>query len=209
MIRYLTARELALYPRLAGTMFRDRATQFSDRLGWAVTVNERGEERDQYDTPESLYVIWERADGTHGGSMRFRPTTIPTMVNEHFAFLNEDRPVVSPVIWECTRFCLAPDAETRVSSALMLAGSELGLGHGLSHAVGVFDRRMIRVYRRLGWGPILLGTQGEGADQVSLGLWEFSEAVHTRLALGAGISPALSRHWFDRAFGTVELAQAG
>ena len=40
-------------------MFRDRAEQFSQRLGWAVSVNASGHERDQYDELNPLYVIWQ------------------------------------------------------------------------------------------------------------------------------------------------------
>ena len=81
MIRYIYGDELHRYPRLARSMFLDRAVQFRDRQGWDVIVNEAGEERDEYDALNPLYVVWERADGTHGGSMRFMPTTGRTMVN--------------------------------------------------------------------------------------------------------------------------------
>ena len=49
MLRYLHAADLPHHPRLARTMFTDRAAQFSRRLGWDVTVNDTGEERDAYD----------------------------------------------------------------------------------------------------------------------------------------------------------------
>ena len=110
MLRYVTAGELTQYPVLRDTMFRDRAAQFSDRLGWSVAVDAGGFERDQYDALDPLYVIWEQACGHHGGSMRFLPTMGRCMVNEHFAHLNAGAPVQHPLIWECTRFCLAPGA---------------------------------------------------------------------------------------------------
>ena len=49
MIRYLYADQLADFPQLRRTMFRNRADQFKTRLGWDVTVDENGEEHDQYD----------------------------------------------------------------------------------------------------------------------------------------------------------------
>ena len=57
MLRYLRGSELSRYPELQSSMFRDRAAQFRDRLGWEVTVDERGWERDQYDALDPLYVI--------------------------------------------------------------------------------------------------------------------------------------------------------
>ena len=204
MLRYLHADALHSYPRLADTMFRDRARQFRDRLNWEVSVRPDGREVDDYDDEAPLYVIWERPDGSHGGSMRFLPTTARTMVNDHFLSLTEGAEIRSPLIWECTRFCLSGDAEPRVSAALMLGGMEIGLGAGLTHAVGVFDARMIRIYRRLGWGPIILGTKGAGRDAISLGLWAFEPDIRPRLLARAGVSSELSRLWHRRAFGAEQ-----
>ncbi|MCU0906767.1 MAG: autoinducer synthase [Rhodobacteraceae bacterium] len=201
MIRYVYAEDLAAVPLLAETMFQDRATQFRARLGWDVSVDTQGHERDEYDAMNPLYAIWQNADGTHGGSMRFLPTTGDTMVNDHFGHLTDGVRIESPFIWECTRFCLSPDAGPRVSAALMLAGLELGLGQGLDHAVGVFDARMVRIYRALGWEPEVLGTQGTGRDAISVGLWEFSPRFRPGLLARAGLTGDVVAHWYDRAFG--------
>ncbi len=204
MIRYLKAEHLADHPHLAECMFRDRAKQFKDRLAWDVTVDQDGFEKDEYDALDPLYVIWETPDGGHGGSMRFLPTTGRTMVNEHFLDITGGVTIKSPLIWECTRFCLSTDATSSVSAALMLAGGEILRGFGLKHFVGVFDARMIRVYRLLGGCPEILGMSGTGADAIGVGLWEFSEAAHRKLLRRARISAADSRLWFDRAFAPLE-----
>ena len=203
MLRYLYAEDLHHYPRLADSMFRDRAQQFRTRLNWEVTVHPDGTERDEFDALNPLYVIWEDIRGCHGGSMRFLPTTGQTMVNDHFLSLTDGVEIRSPFIWECTRFCLAPEADPRVSAALMLGGLELGLGAELSHAVGVFDARMIRIYRRMGWGPIILGTEGVGREAISVGLWSFEEQIRPRLLARAGVSGEVSRAWHARAFGAA------
>ncbi len=106
MLRYIYANDLDQFPALQKSMYRDRADQFKTRLGWDVTVNDAGEERDNYDDLNPLYVIWQKPDGSHGGSMRFLPTTGPTMVNDHFSHLTSGGPITSPLIWECTRFAL-------------------------------------------------------------------------------------------------------
>ena len=82
------------------------------------------------------------------------------MVQEHFSELTNGASIKSRNIWECTRFCVSPGAGPNVAPALMLGGLCLGLGQGLSHAVGVFDARMIGVYKRLGWAPAVLGQTG-------------------------------------------------
>ena len=201
MLRYLYADQLHDHPRLAETMFRDRALQFHGRLKWDVTLHQDGTERDAYDALNPLYVIWERLDGRHGGSMRFLPTTGDTMINDHFLHLTDGVRIASPFVWECTRFCLAPGADARVSAALMLGGMEIGRGAHLSHAVGVFDARMVRIYRRLGWGPVILGSEGQGREAISVGLWAFETDIRPRLLSRAGVSSEVSSLWYDRAFG--------
>ncbi len=197
MLRYIYADDLHQYPVLARTMFRDRAHQFHTRLKWQVTVDADGNERDEYDALNPMYVIWEKPDGTHGGSLRFLPTTGPSMVNDHFRDLTDGVRIESPLIWECTRFCLAPGAEARVSAALMLGGMEAGRASFLTHAVGVFDARMVRIYRRLGWGPIILGTSGQGRDAISVGLWSFEEeGIHERLLDRVGVTAEVSEGWY-------------
>ncbi len=200
MLRFLYADQLHQYPNLRDAMFRDRADQFKVRLGWDVEVNAAGHERDTYDDLNPLYVIWEEPDGGHGGSMRFLPTTGPAMVNDHFLDLIHG-PLRSPLIWECTRFCLRRKAGAHVAAALMLGGGEVMQGFGVKHFVGVFDARMVRIYRMIGSSPEVLGSRGKGRDQISVGLWDFSDEAQALVASRAGVSPEQARFWFNQHFG--------
>lgn len=209
MIRYLYADQLTAYPKLQESMLKDRALQFHQRLKWEVSVDANGFERDQYDAINPLYVIWETPEGRHGGSMRFLPTTGATMVNDFFSELAGGT-IADQRIWETTRFCVSPTAQNgnQIAALLMLAGAQLGVGFGLSHAVGVFDARMIRIYRKLGWLPEVLGTQGRGREAISAGLWEFCPDILTALTDKAGVTTDVSEHWFARAFGQRRAAIA-
>lgn len=200
MIRYIYGEDLHKFPRLAATMFQDRADQFKTRLGWAVEVDAQGYERDEYNALNPLYVIWENADGTHGGSMRLLPTTGQTMVNDHFIHLTDGVPIRSPFIWECTRFCLSRGAAAGVAAALMLAGGEVMKQFDIEHYVGVFDARMVRIYGRIGSCPEILGSQGEGRDRISVGLWEFTPEAQAKVAQSAGITADMTRRWFELSF---------
>ncbi len=208
MLRYIYADALHRFPRLQDGMFRDRADQFKTRLRWDVDVDVDGFERDEYDTLNPLYVIWEEPDGRHGGSMRFLPTTGQTMINDHFQHLLGGGTIESPLIWECTRFCLARGAESRVAAALMLGGGELMRHFGVRHFAGVFDARMVRIYRMIGSSPEILGSDGEGRDQISVGLWEFTEDARAHVAKRANVTSELSELWFRRSFGNAEIAFA-
>lgn len=208
MLRFIYADKLHAYPKLQSSMFRARTAQFKTRLGWPVTVDERGEERDEYDAENPLYVIWEQADGTHGGSMRLLPTVGRTMVNEHFLNLTDGVRIESPLIWECTRFCLSEGAAPRTAAALMLAGGEVMSRFGVSHYVGVFDAPMTRVYKMIGASPTVLGSSGEGREKTSVGLWEFTTKSRKILSRQAKLSDELVSLWFDRSFGMVEHEMA-
>jgi len=195
MIKFLRASELENHPDLAASMFRDRTTQFRDRMGWDVTVDQLGWETDQYDALNPIYVIAENAQGLHAGSMRFLPTSGRTMLDEIFPHLKGGRTLRSSRIWECTRFCLSPGAGADVARLMLIAGQELGLSMGLTHSVGVFDRPMVRVYRRLGFEPEVLGTE----DGISAGIWKLSRTCLERMCDMSGIDPQLPRAWCSAA----------
>jgi acyl homoserine lactone synthase len=201
MIRFLFADQLHKYPKLRDTLFQDRAYQFKTRLNWAVDVDENGFETDQYDAMNPLYVIWEMPDGRHGGSMRLMPITGRCMINQHFGDLLVDGPVNSPLIWESMRFCLSRHAKPRTANALMLAGGEFMKGCGVKQYVGVFDQRMIRIYRMIGASPKLLGQTGQGSDFIGIGLWSYDTQLHERVSKIAGISLEQSLEWFEQSFG--------
>ena len=114
------------------------------------------------------------------------------------------RPLRSPLIWECTRFCLSPDGvrEGTISTSLMLAAAELGQRFHLAHAAAVFDRPMIRIYRTLGWAPEVLGDAEYGEARICVGLWDFASAPLAQLRDRAGVSEKTTDRWFREAFRT-------
>lgn len=208
MIRYIYAEQLGEFPALAESMYKDRATQFKHRLNWEVSVDEQGWELDEYDGMNPLYVVWEKADGRHGGSIRVMPTTGRIMTNEHFRHLTDGVRIASPLIWECTRFCLSPGATSNVAAGLLFGGIELGLRFGLEHAVGVVYSKTLPLYRRIGWVPDVIGSDGPGRDGVSVGLWSITAEARTEISLRSGIPTSLVAQWFDQSFRIPELIEA-
>lgn len=174
MIRFLSFDQLSL--DLADSMFRHRTEQFKDRLGWDVKVNDCGWEYDEYDDLDPTYIIWEEG-GVHRASIRALPTTGRTMTNEHFLHIIK-KPISHPLIWECTRFCIAPDGSSREAAGVLYGGLEWGLRQGLKQALGVFDSRMPRIYARLGHAPTIIGE----ADGISVGLWDVTKEAQERIA---------------------------
>lgn len=201
MISFFYASQIEDHADLAAHMFRDRTAQFRDRMKWDVTVDDMGWETDQYDRLDPIYVVVRDRHGGHAGSMRFLPTTGRTMLAEIFPHLTGGRVFRDPAIWECTRFCLSPGADAGVAQMLLLACAEVGLGIGVRKSVSVFDTPMIRLYRRLGWTPEILGR----ADGIAAGLWTVSKEVQDHLRAETGIASRVLQDVFDEARGMLAL----
>ena len=95
----------------------------------------------------------------------------------------------------------------QIGLALLLAVIEVGRNFHLTDVAGVFDARMVRIYRRIGWEPTVLGTKGTGKEAISVGLWDVSAPVREKLLRRTGVSDEVSRNWFDRSFGAVNRPQ--
>ena len=127
--------------------------------------------------------------------MRFLPTTGDTMINTYFVDLTDGVTIKSPFIWECTRFCLAPNAERSVSREILLGTVEMGLQFGIKYFVGVFDLQMKRIYRRIGWSPEVIGEGVISGKKICTGLWPVSKDVKANLLsrLGNPLQPELEK----------------
>ena len=193
MIRIFDGTQIDTHPALRDEMFRHRRCQFVDRLGWPLSIDGDGREIDQYDALAPLYIVSVGSEGQHLGSLRLLPTTGRTMTAEHFATLAPSG-FADPQTWECTRFCIAPDAPATVSAELFLAVLDLGLSRGLKGAYGVFDARMMRIYQRLGTPTRLVSTVGEGRDALCLGYFDFDPGLRAGLAARAGHAYASLRY---------------
>lgn len=188
MIHFYYSDALAAKPRLAHSMFLDRAEQFKKRLEWDVSVDELGEERDEYDLVNPLYVVVVNEEGLHDASMRLLPTTGKTMLNDHFRKITDGVSLESPLIWECTRFCVSPRAQKRAATKLMAAGGKVMQEFKIEQFVGVFDRKMLPVYQSLGSVPTVIGWSEEDTNVLGVGLWEYNSDAYCRLLEKCGVS---------------------
>ena len=198
MIRMFQGRDRNKFPREADGMFRLRARQFRDRLKWNVNVK-AGWEIDEYDDMNPLYLVsLDEDSGAVRGSLRFLPTTGPTMMKGCFdKYFDVPFDIESPLIWECSRFSIEPTlVHGRISGSglrrttfeLMHGGCEVALMAGVEQVLGIFDPFMLRVYRRTGWGPeIISSTDQLGPGIVYFGIWDVSEPSLTAIRERSGI----------------------
>lgn len=183
MIKILTGKDLKQEKVLATSMFQDRARQFQDRLGWKVSVDDNGQEKDEYDMPHTMYVIAVNSNGIHAGSMRLLPTTSNTMISDHFQYLIQDIDFVSPFIWECTRFCLSEKSCPQATALeLFAAGANILEQYQIQGFIAVFDPFMERIYRRYGVPPEVLGTASDDQGRtIKVGIWHDDNLVRSSL----------------------------
>ena len=200
MFHILRYSDLLLRPKLADSMFADRAAQFVSRLKWDIPVTGAGLEIDQYDDANALYLVACDASGRHAASMRLRPSLRQTMLADIFSD-RFDVPEASPQIWESTRFCISPHAPADAAVRVLLAGQALGGAQGLEASLGVVYRHTLRIYRRLGWEPDVLQAADDPTGSIVLGAWRFSPVFLARLSCSAGIKPSAAQHWVKRALG--------
>lgn len=180
----------ARHAALLDQMFRGRAAVFKDRLNWPVTVR-NGWETDQFDDENPTYLISiDEATERVRGSMRLLPTTGPTLLNTVFASeYDTDVDIQSATIWEATRFCIHPDSRavtpagvSLAAAELMLGLCELGLAAGFSGWIAVYDERIVRVHRRIGWVPTPLATsRSERHGRTYVGIFDVSPEALERL----------------------------
>jgi acyl homoserine lactone synthase len=183
--------------QLLDEMFVARKQVFGDRMGWSVSTSD-GREHDEFDRCDPLYLLSvDPETGLSRGSLRLLPTSGPTMLKSVFNELfDEPVDVSSPLIWECTRFCthpsitdhLTPHGVSSITAELLIGICEVALISGIEQIVGVFDERMVRIYRRGGWSPeVIARSNGAGHGEVSVGLWDVSEEALARMNQRAGL----------------------
>ncbi len=89
-----------LYSKVA----RYRHQVFVERLGWQLQSRD-GAELDQFDRPDTLYIVAQSEQGCITGCARLIPTTRPYLLGEVFPqLLNGLPPPCHPDVWELSRF---------------------------------------------------------------------------------------------------------
>jgi N-acyl-L-homoserine lactone synthetase len=208
MIRIEYARALAGEAHILDQLFRMRARVFRERLNWDVVVTE-GRERDLYDDLNPLYVLsMDERSGDVRGAVRILPTTSRHMMEDIFhQYFDEQVVVRSPNVWECTRFCIHPEHEKVVTpTGLNVATCELlygvcsvALESGIEQLLGVSELPMLRIYRRSGWAPEIIGSSRRpGSVPIFAGLWDVNAATCRTIAARAGLCLGLGDVQTDR-----------
>jgi acyl homoserine lactone synthase len=115
-----------LSPSLDEALATYRHKIFIERIGWPLPV-EHSMERNQFDHPETLYVMTREPSGTICGCARLLPTTEPHLLSEVFSHLLAGVSVPhSRDVRELSRFTAAttapnPSVDAMVNTRCLLA----------------------------------------------------------------------------------------
>lgn len=129
---------------------------FIERLGWPLPV-ENGQERDQFDRADTLYVVAHDSGGAICGCARLLPTTEPYLLSEVFPQLMGDAPIPkSHEVWELSRFAAAAvDGNVSVDAAtntrnLLAAAVKSAMRQGAKRLITVSPLGIERLLHRMG-----------------------------------------------------------
>jgi len=110
---YSTSKEFT--PEFERAVAAYRHKIFIERLGWQLPVKD-GLERDQFDRPDTIYVVARNDTGSICGCARLLPTIRPYLLGEVFPQLMNGQAVpASREIWELSRFAAADVSECAIS----------------------------------------------------------------------------------------------
>ncbi len=162
MIDVVTAANGHLFRDQLRQMFERRYEVFVKRRGWSRLSATNGQERDQFDTADAVYLLSIRDNGSVDGGLRLIPTTAPHLLSEVFAHAVSGDVPRGPSIHEMTRyFALCDHAERsrmrRVRGELLCAMLEYCLGQGGKWITTMFDTFYLNRMRQNGWQHELIG----------------------------------------------------
>ncbi|MGZ3181899.1 MAG: acyl-homoserine-lactone synthase [Telluria sp.] len=147
----------AVLARMASYRYR----VFIETLKWELPV-ENGMELDQFDRPDTLYVLSHDDQGDVNGCARLLPTTRPYLLGDVFPQLLTGLDIpCSPDIWELSRFA-AVDFNNQTMNPLQQFSSPIAVNllresiataaaHGAKRLITVSPLGIERLLRRAGF----------------------------------------------------------
>ncbi|MDX5935763.1 acyl-homoserine-lactone synthase [Acidithiobacillus thiooxidans] len=158
---------------------------FVERLGWSLQT-ENNMEIDQFDHPETVYVIVQGNQGEITGCARLLPTTGPYLLGEVFPQLLNSMPLpCTPEIWELSRFATGrpknpgacpEEAAGQMVRILLEKSIACAAGYGAKKLITVTSLPVERLLVRYGFRSHRAGAPTSVGDEIVVARWiELSE----------------------------------
>lgn len=157
MIYVVDAENRAAFSAQLDEMFRIRHDIYVGRRGWKALAKPDGRDIDQFDMPETVYLLGLDDAGRVQSGLRLNPTTGPHLIRDVFphAVGFADIPVGDD-IYEFTRYFVVPERvdrmkRRRAAGELLVAMFEYGLSIGLSHISLLCDAFFVSTALAMRW----------------------------------------------------------
>jgi N-acyl-L-homoserine lactone synthetase len=143
-------------PALETALAEYRHKIFIERLGWQLPTA-HNIERDQFDLPDTLYVVAHEPNGAICGCARLLPTTQPYLLSEVFPELMGGLTLpCTREVWELSRFAAAstdPDSlldPGQNTQSLLAAAVDAAMQRGARWLITVSPLGVERLLHRMG-----------------------------------------------------------
>ena len=113
MLDIVTPENRHLYTDQLEDMFRMRHRAAVQEMGWRIDVDAQGRDVDEFDYPNTVYVLYFNADGSVGACARLNPTTRPHLLSEVFPDMCVEGVPMGPKIWEYSRYLIERSGKTQ------------------------------------------------------------------------------------------------
>ncbi len=168
---------------------------FVEQLGWELPVAQSGLERDDFDRPDTLYVVAKDPDGHVCGCARLLSTEQAYLLGSVFPGLMGSQPMpCSPEIWELSRYTtqvVGGEATSRLEAkqrfgALLKAVVEAALERGAKRLITFSFVGVERLARSFGIHVHRVGAPQLIEGKQVLAFWiELDQQTCNALGIGA------------------------
>lgn len=165
----LSGNAVSLTDRLFQELGKYRRDIFIEKLGWELEAR-NDLELDQFDRPDTIYVLARDENQGVVGCARLLPTTSPYLLGEVFPhLLNGMQPPSSTEIWELSRFAATgsmgsnagPQHPSKLALEILKVAAEYARRRGAKRLITVSPLAMERLLQKTGFhthraGPPIL-----------------------------------------------------
>jgi N-acyl-L-homoserine lactone synthetase len=155
--------------------FKVRYEVFIEELGWNIPGVKDGIERDQFDTPQTYYMMKLDENGAVIAGGRFVSTESSFLLKDIFPDLvdaEHQNLLIHKGFWEFSRLFISTQHRKKIGRQktrallceLLLGGQSFAMNMGIEGWLVVVEERIRKLYERLGWPVIQIGKVKKDGD---------------------------------------------
>lgn len=147
-------------------MHKFRKLVFKDRMGWDIPITDDGLDIDEFDLPETVYMVVRDIQNRIVGTWRFTPTNGPSMIRDIWPEFTKNFEIPKTGnCWELSRFGVHTydddengriDQVSHVTATMITAMMETFTLVGIPYAYTLYHLPVGRSIRKVGFIPDLV-----------------------------------------------------